>query len=581
MREGPDILPNFLCEIDSMVVFIHDLFLSVRAICGAKPSMDLRIKWLQQLLSSRENEHLEFKEAKNRFDFEELVKYCAALANEGGGKVVLGVSDKTPRKIVGSAAFSQIERTKAGLIEKLRLRIDVEEIPHPDGRVLVFHIPARPLGMPVAYKGAYWMRGGEDLVPMTVDQIRRILEETGPDYSAQICSGASLADLEKQAVADFRARWMKKSNNDALKNLTMAQLLTDAELIVDKQATYAALILFGSRQALGKFLPQAEIIFEYRSTETTGPAQQRLEFRQGFFGIYDALWNAINLRNDLQHFQDGLFIWDIPTFSEEAIREAILNAVSHRDYRSAGSVFVRQYPRKLEIVSPGGLPQGITPENILWHQYPRNRRIAEAFARCGLVERSGQGMNRIYEECIRTNKPKPDFRGTDAYNVNLTLYGEVQDPQFLRFLEKVGRERLKSFSTKDFLIVDFAYRGRPIPGDLKERVPFLIEEGVIEKIGRDKYTLSRQFFQFLGKRAVYTRHRGLDRETNKALLLKHIQDNRADGSRFSELKEVLPALSESSVKRLLLELRQEGHIHVIGRTNAGKWYPGPMKDQNP
>ncbi|MEI7673298.1 MAG: ATP-binding protein [Deltaproteobacteria bacterium] len=542
--------------------------------------MDLRTKWLQQLLSSKENEHLEFKEAKNRFDFEELVKYCAALANEGGGKVVLGVSDRVPRKVVGSAAFSSIERTKAGLIERLRLRIDVEEISHSDGRILVFHIPSRPLGMPVSYKGAYWMRGGEDLVAMTVDQIRRILEEAAPDYSAEICPGASLADLEQPAIEDFRKRWMKKSKNDALQNLTEVQLLADAELIVDKQVSYAALILFGSRKALGKLLPQAEIIFEYRSTETTGPAQQRLEYRQGFFGIYDALWNTINLRNDLQHFQDGLFIWDIPTFSEEAIREAILNAVSHRDYRSAGSVFIRQYPRKLEIVSPGGLPQGITPENILWRQYPRNRRIAEAFARCGLVERSGQGMNRIYEECIKANKPKPDFAGTDAYNVSLTLNGEVQDAQFLRFLEKVGRERLKSFSTKDFLIVDHAFRGQPVPADLKERLPFLIEEGVIERIGRDKYTLSRQFFQFLGKKAVYTRRRGLDRETNKALLLRHIQDNRIEGSKFCELKEVLPALSESSVKRLLLELRKDGYIHVIGRTNAGKWHPVPMKNKD-
>ncbi|MFZ4441448.1 MAG: helix-turn-helix domain-containing protein, partial [Syntrophales bacterium] len=202
--------------------------------------MDLRTKWLQQLLSSKENEHLEFKEAKNRFDFEELVKYCAALANEGGGKVVLGVSDRVPRKVVGSAAFSSIERTKAGLIERLRLRIDVEEIPHPDGRILVFHIPSRPLGMPVAYKGAYWMRGGEDLIPMTVDQIRRILEEAAPDYSAEICPGASLADLEQPAIEDFRKRWMKKSKNDALQNLTEVQLLADAELIVDKQVSYAA-----------------------------------------------------------------------------------------------------------------------------------------------------------------------------------------------------------------------------------------------------------------------------------------------------------------------------------------------------
>src|SRR5439155_11707415 len=130
-----------------------------------------------------------------------------------------------------------------------------------------------------------------------------------------------------------------------------------------------------------------------------------------------------DLRNDVQHYQDGLFMWDVPTFNERVVREALLNAVGHRDYRSGGSVFVRQFPRKLEIVSPGGLPNGITLANILWRQLPRNRRIAEALSRCGLVERSGQGMDRMFEGCIRESKPRPDFTGTDDYQVSVTLHG--------------------------------------------------------------------------------------------------------------------------------------------------------------
>jgi len=117
---------------------------------------------------------------------------------------------------------------------------------------------------------------------------------------------------------------------------------------------------------------------------------------------------------------------DILTFSEGAVREAILNAVSHRDYRRAGSVFVRQYPRRIEVVSPGGFPAGITVENILYRQLPRNRRIAETLERCGLVERSGQGANRMFEESIRQAKPLPDFAGTDQYQVALTLHGRFR-----------------------------------------------------------------------------------------------------------------------------------------------------------
>ncbi len=106
------------------------------------------LEHLQELLNSKEDEHLELKEAKHDFDFEKLVKYCVALANEGGGSMVLRVTNKKPRKVVGTRAFVLLERTKAGLIERLRPRIETEEMAHPDGRVLVFRVPPRPIGMP-------------------------------------------------------------------------------------------------------------------------------------------------------------------------------------------------------------------------------------------------------------------------------------------------------------------------------------------------------------------------------------------------------------------------------------------------
>ena len=180
-----------------------------------------------------------------------------------------------------------------------------------------------------------------------------------------------------------------------------------------------------------------------------GPAADRHEFRQGFLTVLDEIWRLINQRNDLQHFQQGFFIWDVPTFNERVVREAVLNAVSHRDYRHGGSVFVRQYPRRIEIVSPGGFPPGITPDNILRQQNPRNRRIAEVLGKCGL-----------------------------------------------------------------------------------------------------------------------------DRETNKELLLKHIRDNRKEGSQLRELRQVLPALSRDQVQSLLRGLKSEGRIYKVGATRAARWYPG-------
>ena len=273
-----------------------------------------------------------------------------------------------------------------------------------------------------------------------------------------------------------------------------------------------------------------------------------------------------------------MFIWDIPTFNESAVREVILNAISHRDYRMAGSVFIREFPRRLEIVSPGGFPPGITPENILWEQAPRNRRIAETLARCGLVERSGQGMNRIYEVCIRESKPKPDFTHTDAYHVWLTLHGEVQYPEFLRFLEKLGKERLESFTTQDLLVIDHVFRDETVSECFRGNLIRLVDGGVIEQISRGRgtrYVLSRQFYEFIGKKGTYTRKRGLDRETNKALLLKHVQDNQNVGSRMVEFRQVLPSHSRSQIQVLLRELVKENKIHSHGVTLGARWYSGP------
>lgn len=528
------------------------------------------IRWMK----AEEDEHLEFKEAGNRYDFEKLVKYCAALANEGGGRFILGVTDKKPRKVVGSMAFAVLEKTKAGLIERLHLRIDADVIQHQSGRVVVFSIPSRPIGMPVQYKGAYWMRGGEDLVPMTPDMLKRIFAEAEPDFSAGICRQATVADLDPAAVERLREMWFKHSGNEALKHLTAPQLLEDAELAIDDGVTYAALILLGTRKALGKYLAQAEIIFEYRSKEASISYQQRKEFREGFFLVYDTLWETINLRNDLYHYQDGLFMRDIPTFNEAVVREAILNAVSHREYRLAGSVFIRQFPDKLEIESPGGFPPGITPENILWRQAPRNRRIAEVFAKCGLVERSGQGANRMFEECIKESKPAPDYSGSDDYQVFLTLRGDVQEPLFLRFLEKIGMEKLASFTTGDFLLLDCIHRDTPVPQEFSDRLHRLLDLGVIERAARGKYILAGRFYSLAGKKGMYTRKRGLDRDTNKALLLKHIKDNRSIGSRLQELMQILPHLTVDQVKTLLREMKSVGTVHVIGRGNGARWYPG-------
>jgi ATP-dependent DNA helicase RecG len=538
------------------------------------------ISELESLLQRDEAEHLEFKEAKTNFEFDRLVDYCCALANEGGGRMVLGATDRRPRRVVGTRAFLEPKRTINGLVERLHLRVTVEEIHHPDGRVLVFRIPPRPAGYPIQVKGTYWMRSGESLVPMTSDQLRSIFNETGPDYTAEVCRGLELKDLDPEAIERFRKRWIERAGLESLASQSQDQLLADAELKLPHGITYAALILFGSRQAIGRYLAQSEVIYEYRSAEGEIRTQDRQEYRQAFFLFYEDLWNKIDARNDLQSFQDGLFRREMATFNEGVVREALLNAVCHRDYRLSGSVFVKQYPRRLEIVSPGGFPPGVTTSNILNRQTPRNRRLAEAFARCGLVERSGQGLDIIYRECIREAKDLPSFAASDDFQVSISLDGQIQEPRFIPFIEKVISESQQHISLNGLLAINAVYAEKPIPPEVREQLPRLVELGILEQIGRGKgqrFVLARGFYSFLGQKGAYTRAVGLDRETNKALLLKHVNAYSKVGARLAELREVLPALSEGQLQTLLRELKETGLILVEGKTRGGKWFPASAK----
>lgn len=149
--------------------------------------------------SPSEQQRLEFKEAKTQFDNRKLYKYCVALGNEGGGYLLLGVADKPPRQVVGTQAFRDPVAMAERLFQAVGFRVDIEEVAHPDGRVLVFHIPSRLRGSAYHLEGKYLMRSGESLAPMSEDQLRRIFAEGKPDWLEE----HTKTSLEAQQVVDL------------------------------------------------------------------------------------------------------------------------------------------------------------------------------------------------------------------------------------------------------------------------------------------------------------------------------------------------------------------------------------------
>ena len=244
--------------------------------------------------------------------------------------------------------------------------------------------------------------------------LKQILNETEPDFSSKIVKNLSLKDLDKIALGEFKKRWAKKSRRKDYLRFSNEKMLRAIGLLSEKGLNYACLILFGKKEKIDKTLPGSEIIFEWRQNSKKVTHDIREVWREPFLKIHNKLWQAINKQNIRMPFQEGLIQREVYAFTEKPIREAIINAVAHRDYTvSNQSVFIKASPEEFVIESPGGLPGHVTIDNILKEKYWRNRCIAEAFEKINLAERSGQGMDDIFEITIKEGKGSPDLSGTD------------------------------------------------------------------------------------------------------------------------------------------------------------------------
>ena len=359
-----------------------------------------------------EHERLEFKAATNRYDFEALVDYCVALANEGGGRMVLGITDQAPRRVVGTQAFAVPERTVAGLFDRLHLKVSWEEVAHPHGRVLIFHVPSRPIGQPLQHRGRYLMRIGEQLAPMSPDVLRSILAEGEPDWellpAKSGCDGETVACLlDVQSYFDLMGLPQPATRNAMLDRLRREGLLDqdgDGWRITNMGAILFAKNLEDFDQ-LGRKAPRVVVY------EGLGKFHARLDRHKtrGYASGFNELVDFVNaLTPAAEEFRNGLRR-ELRAYPEVAVRELIANALIHQDFGDRGAlVAIELYSDRIEI-SNAGLPS-ISPDRFIDEYQARNSRLSNLMRRLGICEERGSGIDMVVEAAEAFGLPAPDFR---------------------------------------------------------------------------------------------------------------------------------------------------------------------------
>lgn len=490
-----------------------------------------------------------------------ILGYVVALANANGGYLVLGMEDAFPHKVVGtSQCENALGKLENEIYKALQIPVDAYELfDEQNNRVVVVEIPRHPVGKALRFEDVPLWRSGEELIPMPDKVLFSILQETDPDYSQAICEGVTIDDLDKEAIDILKEKYARKQNNPTFTSLSDRQALSDLKLIEGNKVTNAAVLLVGKAEIIQQNFPQAKVQHEFRTTEGQERFDKRLSFVAPFYILIDQLWKAVNDRNGSVPVQEGAYMFDIPFFNEEVIREVINNAFAHRDYRLASEIVIKQYPTKLSVISPGGFPIGVTLENILTvSSTPRNRLLADVLAATGIVERSGQGMDVIFRLTLSEGKQTPDYSKTNDYQVTAILSATVKDPGFALFIKSIQQEFPENQKLSVFDVLTFcAIREGKQPKD-KEIAKRLYSMGYLEKRGKTsaiRYILPRRYYELTGNQSEYSELTDWDDEQIWSVLFRYLKKY-GTAKKTDIAKLIGQHISDSQLRRLLERLSE-------------------------
>lgn len=377
------------------------------------------------LLANSEHQRLEFKEAKNQYDNNKLYRYCVALANEGGGILLLGVTDKKPREVIGSQAFRDPVDMAEKLFTAIGFRVDIEAVDHPNGRVLVFHIPSRPRGTAYHLDGAYLMRSGEELVPMSEDRLRAIFAEGQPDWleepsKVDVTAEQVVSLLDTQAFFSLIEKPYPTTQTAVLEQL-VAERLIDISLNGYAIRRMGALLLAQRLVDFPDVSRKAARVVVY-STESKSKTKLDQTWESGYANGFRNLVAFVMSQLPQNEVVQEAIRRKVKLLPEVVIREIVANAMIHQDFTITGaSLMIEIYLNRVEISNPG---EPIVPvERFIDGYQSRNERLADLMRRMHICEEKSSGIDQVIEAAETFQLPAPEFL-KEHRRTNVIIHGQ-------------------------------------------------------------------------------------------------------------------------------------------------------------
>ena len=499
----------------------------------------------KKILLKGETDTVEFKswvKARNQKEIIALaVDELIAFANHKGGTVYFGVEDN-PVEVTGCNHDYDSQRIIEGIYDKTRpsLFVDIEDFEY-EGK-LVIAISVKSDGkIYTTTDGRCLKRLGKNSKPLYPDELSNVYSAVqNPDFSGRIIRESTLDDINKLEVYNLKEKLRVRDPKSTLPDLEDNDFLRDLHLIKHdgdaERLTVAGLLFVGKEISIQRLLPQAEVIYLHYSSDNLEEYDARQDMKVPLITVIDKLTERVRTYGKIENIQVGLFRLEVEEFPERVFQEALLNAMSHRDYQSNAAVYVKQYPDRIVIENPGGFLDGITENNIITHpSVPRNKLIAETLQNLKYVQRTGQGVDIIFKDMVSMGKPYPRYRSfNDA--VSLTIFSAIDNKKFVKFITEVQDKSSKIMPLAEMMILRQLMDNRKESlsvlaetvqkslDETKKSCNKLINSGLIEIVGKE-YMLTAKVYEALKSDVEYTRDKTIQYIKAKNMILEYLQGN--------------------------------------------------------